>query len=193
MKSSPDPDPVTECLARMRGGMEDDAAETLLSLVYDELRSLARSHLGRRRNQETLQATALVHEAYLRLVKHDAVGWESRAHFFAVAAKAIRQVLSNHVRGKRTKKRSADGVRVTLAVAEDAGSTTAIDVLSLNEALAELAEFDERQAQVVELRFFAGMSFAEIAHVQQVSERTAERDWRMARAWLSKRLRELDE
>ncbi len=188
---------VTEYLRLVRAGGDAEAANDLWSVVHDELRVLARTCLRGSGGDQTLQATALVHEAYLRLVKVDddaeRGGWHDRVHFFAVAAKAMRQILSNQVRSKRAGKRDPGGARVTLAMVAASDTPIRIDIIALNDALAELSTLDERLAEVVELRFFAGMAFDEIAHVLGVSDRTVERYWRTARAWLSGRLRELEQ
>ncbi|MEZ5966026.1 MAG: ECF-type sigma factor [Planctomycetota bacterium] len=194
-------DNITECLRRIQGGSNaEQAANELWSVVHDELRKLARVRLRGQSDGGTLQATALVHEAYLRLVRHDPghgdtpSEWKDRVHFFAVAATAMRQILSNHVRDKRADKRQVpSGSRVTLAIVSDTESASQIDLMALHDALTQLSELDPTLARVVELRFFAGMSFGEIAHVMDVSERTVERHWRTARAWLSGRLRETQE
>ena len=184
---------VTQLLTEVGKG-HASAADQLLPLVYDELRALASSYFRRQRPDHTLQPTALVHEAYAKLVGsggEDAVGsaWTSRAHFFAVAAKAMRQILANHARDRRAAKRSGEWNRVTLSDAVTPTADREFDLVSLDEALAQLSELDERQARVVELRFFAEMNMKEIAHVMEVSVSTVEREWRRARAWLSGRLR----
>jgi RNA polymerase sigma-70 factor, ECF subfamily len=180
---------VTVALQRLADG-HPSAADDLLPLVYDELRGLARSMLGKRAGSHTLQPTALVHEAAARLLVKDSPQWASRAHFFAVAAIAMRQILCNHARGKRALKRAAPGQRVTLAdAAAPTDPSRAIDVLELDEALGRLDAMDPRQARLVELRFFGGMTSDEAAHVMGISTATAEREWRAARAWLSGELR----
>ena len=179
---------VTQVLARLSEGHKSAAAE-LMPLVYDELRRAAGDLLGRRTHQHTLQATALVHEAYLRMVGQTQVQWASRAHFLAVAAMAMRQVLSNYARAKRTQKRRSEGARVTLSEAIVIDGGPDIDLLALSDALERLRELDERQATVVEQRFLAGMTNEEIAHVLDVSTKTVEREWRAAQAWLGAFLR----
>lgn len=191
---------VTRLLEAARGGRRA-AADELLPLVYDELRALAASLFRSQRRDHTLQPTALVHEVYARLVKprsetgDNEVGgegsghWTGRAHFFAVAAKAMRQVLANHARDRRAGKRGGDWQRVTLSDKFIPGSERGLDLLALDEALQALSELDERQGRIVELRFFGEMTSEEIAHVLEVSVSTVEREWRMARAWLSGRLR----
>lgn len=159
----------------------------LLPLVYDELRDLARGIMRGRGSSETLAPTALVNEACARLLGPSCLSWESRAHFFAVAAMAMQQVLSNHARSKRSQKNAA-GDRVTLSglsagdLAADPGHQ--FDLLALDDALTKLAEFDPRKARLIELRFFGGLTMEECAHVLEVSVPTLEREWRATRAFL---------
>lgn len=176
---------VTRALARVGEGHEAAVAE-LMPLVYEELRRVAGDLFQGQTPGHSLQATALVHEAYLRLVGQTEIQWESRAHFFAVAAMAMRQVLSNHARAKRADKRGG-GVRARVSLSEviDVGRGPDIDLLVLHEALEKLAALDERQCRIVEQRVLGGMTHAEIAHVLGVSSKTVEREWRAARAWLS--------
>jgi RNA polymerase sigma factor (TIGR02999 family) len=162
-------------------------ADELMPLVYEELRALARRQLGRR-EAATLQPTALVHEAYLRLVGSQGASWESRAHFFAVAALAMRQVLANHARDKAAGKRGGGREMVTLHEAITPSQGADIDLLALSQALERLEALDERQARIVTLRFLAGMSVAEVAHALAISTATVEREWRVAKAWLSRAL-----
>lgn len=174
------------------------AADQLLPLVYDELRALAGSFFRGQRRDHTLQPTALVHEAYARMVKPTGevsgeAHWTGRAHFFAVAAKAMRQVLANHARDRRAAKRGGDWRRVTLSDQLTPSTKKDIDLLALDEALERLTALDQRQGRIVELRFFAEMTVEEIAHVMEISVSTVEREWRMARAWLSAQLREANE
>ncbi len=165
--------------------------ESLLEEVYSELRGLARSFMHKRPPGQTLQPTALVHEAYLRLAGHapEQGRWESRAHFCAVAAKAMRQVLANHVRDKRAQKRSPDGDRLTLSEAVAEGGTTQVDMLALHDALSDLSKVDSRKAELVELRFFGGLTMTEIAQVLDLSTATVEREWRVAKAWIGAQLK----
>jgi RNA polymerase sigma-70 factor, ECF subfamily len=164
------------------------AAERLLPLVYQELRALAQSFFEGQRPDHTLQPTALVHEAFIRLVGNTEIQWESRSHFLAVAAKAMRNVLSDHARGRRAAKRGGDWQRVTLSgIGSDAGAR-AYDACDIDEVLKELADLNERHARIVELRFFAGLTVNEAAAVLGVSERTIRGEWRLARAWLRQRL-----
>lgn len=164
------------------------AAAALLPLVYDQLRALAGSFFGSPNPDHTLQPTALVHEAYLKLVNAPDPHWSGQRHFFAVAAKAMRQILANHARDKRTVKRGGDAHRITLGgdVAEKGGSV--VDALALEEALSDLERGYPQQARIVELRYFAGLGLEETAGVLGVSTRTVEREWRMAKAELKLRL-----
>ena len=178
---------VTQLLAEVSAGRKS-AAEKLMPLVFDELRRLARSFFASQRPDHTLQPTALVHEAYLKMVGQGGVGWSGRAHFFAVAARAMRQILINHAEAKEAIKRGQGWHRVTLADADPESAKRELDLLMLNDALAALEALDERQARVVELRFFGGLTVDEAASVLGVAPRTVELDWRMAKAWLADRL-----
>jgi RNA polymerase sigma factor (TIGR02999 family) len=185
----PDPRDVTRILARVRAG-ESGAEQELLPLVYDELRGIARGQLSRERRNHTLQATALLHEAWMKLGSLDAAEPKDRAHFLAIAARTMRQILVDHARGKNAQKRGSDWDKVTLDIAIDQLQQEDLDLVALDEALQQLAEHDPRKARVVELRFFGGLAMAEIAEVLGLSVRTAEGDWYMARAWLRKALSE---
>jgi RNA polymerase sigma-70 factor, ECF subfamily len=180
---------VTNILKRASAG-DDSAVNRLLPLVYDELRALAESYLQRERPDLTLQATALVHEAYVRLVKQEDVEWQNRAHFFALAAQAIRRILVDHARGRERVKRGGDRQRVRLDEDLAAPGDRDLDLLAIDEALLSLTQLHPRQAQIVELRFFGGLSLKEVAEVLKVSPRTVDGDWSMARAWLRRELRE---
>ncbi len=170
------------------------AAEQLLPLVYDELRALAASFLAQERPAHTLQPTALVHEAYIKLIASNTPAWEGRSHFFAVAAKAMRQILMNHSRDRKAAKRGGALQRVTLdeAVIRDTPggsprhepSASEIDLEALDTALTDLERIDERQCRIVEMRFFGGMTVEETASVLDLSERTVQLEWRMAKARL---------
>jgi RNA polymerase sigma factor (TIGR02999 family) len=161
----------------------------LLPLVYEELRALAAAYFRREPPDHTLQPTALVHEAYLKLVNQTDAQWKDRAHFFAVAAQAIRRLLIDHSRRRRAAKRQAPN-RVTVELAADTPYHADIDLLVLDDALKRLAELSERQARVVELRFFGGITVEEVAHVLGVSPNTVKGDWRVARVWLQQVLDE---
>ena len=179
---------VTELLVRWRGG-DREALDALLPLVYDELRRIARHYLQSERSGHTLQSTALVNEAYVRMVAQDFPEWQSRAHFFAVAAQLMRQILVDYARSHRASKRGGNVYKVTLDEAVGQPVKTDVDILALDEALKELAEMDPQQSRVVELKFFAGLSIEHTAEVLGVSPATVKRDWVTARAWL---YRELD-
>lgn len=186
------PDQATEILRSMREG-DEAAPARLLPLVYAELRRLAGAQFRHQPADHTLQATALVHEAWLRLVDQTAAAFNDRQHFFAVAATAMRQILTDHARRVRAAKRGGDRTRIALEEAQPAaGDSEAVgrqvDVVALDEALTRLATLDQRRHRVVELRYFGGLTMPEIAEVLGVSLRTVESDWRSARAWL---LREL--
>jgi RNA polymerase sigma factor (TIGR02999 family) len=168
------------------------AAEKLLPLVYDQLRAVADSFFRRQPSDHTLQPTALVHEAYLRLVNRKDEKWGSRAHFFAVASKAMRQILINHAERRAAAKRGGDRQKLTLNEDLTPAPQGDVDLLALDEALTELSALSERMGRVVELRFFGGLTVEEVAHVLNVSKRTVEGDWQMARTWLSRELSEAD-
>ncbi|BCS34534.1 DNA-directed RNA polymerase sigma-70 factor [Luteitalea sp. TBR-22] len=169
---------------------EDESGPTSLAAdVYEDLRRLARARLSRERAGHTLQATALVHEAWIRLADHRRVAWQNRSHFLAIAAQCMRRLLVDHARARGRDKRGGDWERVTL---EDVGGhpdgLDPADVMALDEALEQLGRLDPRQAQVVELRFFGGLSVPEVAEVLGLSRRTIEDDWTHARAWLRRAL-----
>ena len=177
---------VTRILAAIQRG-DGRASEELLPLVYEELRKLAAGRLAQEKPGQTLQATALVHEAYLRLVgAEQARGWDSRGHFFAAAAEAMRRILIDNARHKRTAKGGGQKHRVDLSEVDPAGSSGAdvLDVLSLDEALTKLEAKDKRKAELVKLRFFGGLTQQEAADAMGISVSTADNDWAYARAWL---------
>jgi RNA polymerase sigma-70 factor, ECF subfamily len=167
------------------------ARELLMPLVYEELRRRAKAYLRRERRGHTLEPTALVHEAYLRLIKQDRIVWENRAQFYGVAAQMMRRILVDHARARNMAKRSGAWARVTLAAVAAEDRPRDIELLDLDKALEELAAFDARKSQVAELRFFGGLSLEETAHVLDISIATVEREWQAARAWLYSRLRAL--
>jgi RNA polymerase sigma factor (TIGR02999 family) len=167
---------------------DPSAANRLFSIVYGELHSLAGNYFRRQRPDHTLQPTALVNEAFLRLVDQTSVEWKNRAHFLAVAACAMRQILIDHARGRATYKRGGALCRVTISEADTPVTNRDPELLDLDDAMHRLAALDERQGKVVELRFFGGMTVEEIAHVLGVSKTTVETEWRMARAWLRREL-----
>ncbi len=174
---------ITQILRDLRGG-ERDAVGALLPLVYDELRVMAHRRLSPGARDVTLDTTALVHEAYLRLFDRDRLDWKDRRHFFSVAAIAMRQIVVDHARRRSTTKRGGHLRRVDLDSSQLALEGQAEEILALNDALSRLALLDERLARVVELRFFAGLSVEEVAQVMETSERTVKRDWRKACALL---------
>jgi len=193
-----DPSPghnVTELL--LSWGQGDTAAlDRLVPLLYDDLRRVARRHLRREYPGHTLQATALVHEVFLRLVDVDRMTLKSRTHFFALSARLMRQILVDHARRHRAGKRGGGATMISLNDVVGAAaptSTASVDVLALDEALDALASFDVRQCRVVELRFFAGFNIPEAADALGISTATVEREWAMAKAWLHQRLSTLRE
>jgi RNA polymerase sigma factor (TIGR02999 family) len=193
MASAPDPPPdparVTALLADARAGRHE-ALEALLPLVYHELRRVAAGYLRRERPGQTLQATGLVHEAYLRLMREQHVSWENRAHFCAIAANSMRQILVERARARKAAKRGGAWARLTLDEGLAAAPEPAVDLEALDEALGRLAARDEAQARLVELRYFGGLTIEETAAVLGVSPATVKRSWMVARAWLRKELGE---
>lgn len=176
-------DGVTELLSRWNDG-DVEARDALIPLVYDELRRVAKRYLAGQRSDHTLQATALVHEAYLRLVNHKAANWQGRTHFFALAAQMMRQILVDHARMHSAAKRG--GGTVALVLEDDVAGKPEInlDLIGLDRAMKQLASLDARQSQIVELRFFGGLSIEEAARVVDISPATAKREWATARVWL---------
>jgi RNA polymerase sigma-70 factor, ECF subfamily len=185
------PGEVTQLLARLREG-DSEAEGVLVPLVYAELRRLARYYLSRERESHTLQPTALVHEAYLRLTNLRKIDWQNRNHFFAIAATVMRRILVDHARAIRSKKRGNGWEVVELSEAVLPSPSRAAEIVALDGALSRLKLIDERQAKIVELRFFAGMNDEETATVLGISSRTVKRDWRLAKAWLFQELSSSD-
>ncbi len=198
--------PVTKLLASWRGGNEAALGE-LTGLVYQELRSLAQRHLRRERSNHTIQRTALVHEAFVRLVNQQSVDWQSRAHFFGLASNLMRRILVDHARARLASKRGGGVEAVSLdeitgpADPEDSGATgpryaepgkvdgeTDEDVAAIDEALTRLSALDERQARIVEMRYFGGLTIEETAAALDISDATVKREWTLARAWLRREL-----
>jgi len=179
---------ITQLLLQWSEG-DRSALDKLLPLVYDELRRLARSYLRRQQHQLSLQPTILVHEAYLRLVNQDQVSWQSRAQFFGLAAKIIRDLLVDHARHVQAAKRGGGAYSISLSQADQIGHQTDLDLVALDEALNELALLKPRHSQIVEMRFFAGLTIEETAEALSVSHATVERDWSFARAWLHRKLK----
>lgn len=178
---------VTHLLLQMKQGNRE-AEGQLIPLVYNELRRIASGHLRRENRTHSLQPTALVHEAYLRLTDIKEIDWQSRSHFFAVSATVMRRILVDHARASCASKRGDGWDSVSLNDALLPSPERAPEILALDEALSRLSALDERQAKIVELRFFAGMSEEEAGQALGISARTVKRDWRIAKAWLYKEL-----
>jgi RNA polymerase sigma-70 factor (ECF subfamily) len=174
---------TTKLLLDVTSG-DDQAREQMLPIVYQELRRLARRYLARERPDHTLQPTALVHEAYLRLIDQRRVDWNNRAQFLGIAAAMMRRILINHARDRVAGKRGGDAQRVTLSGAEAASEPSDVDVIALVDALGDLAKLDERKVRIVEMKFFAGLTTDEIAVAMAISVATVEREWAFARTWL---------
>lgn len=183
---------ITRILASMKDRDRRDAMERLVPLLYDELRALAQSQLNRERPDHTLQATALVHEAYLRLLGARQAPWNDRSHFFRAAGEAMRRILIEHARARGRIKRGGDRVRVDLRDSLIGEEQDLDELLALDDAFRRLDEQDPRAADVVRLRYFAGLSIADTAKALETSERTVKRDWAFARAWLFQQLRDAD-
>src|SRR5262245_781083 len=179
--------PVSKLLRAWAGG-DLHARDELVPLVYHELRKRASGYLRHERPDHTLQATALVHEAFLRLAGRNRVAWQNRGHFYAVAAQMMRRILVDHARERRAAKRPGAQIRVDLDDQIPAPEQPGLDVLLLDEALGELAAMDPRQGRIVELRYFGGLSEQEVADALSVSRATVTRDWKRARAWLYHRM-----
>lgn len=181
--------PNVTALLKDWGDGDAQAFEELMPLVYNELRRRAAAYLRRERPNHTLQATALVNEAYLKLIDQRLVGWKNRGHFFAIAAQAMRRILVDHAKSRHRNKRGGSAedleLRDTLAVPD---GNDAIDIIALDEAMSRLAEMDEQQATLVELRYFVGLSLEEAADVLKISRATATREWTIAKAWLYREL-----
>jgi RNA polymerase sigma-70 factor, ECF subfamily len=174
---------VTELLEQWSHG-DNAALSELTPLVYEELRRLAHHHMGGQRPDHTLQTTALVNEVYLRLADQTNPRWQNRAHFFAVAARAMRQILVSHARSQRSQKRGGGAVKVELEEAAVVSPEQSQEIVDLHEALKRLATLDSRKAQVVELKYFGGLNYDEMAEVLKISRGTVRRDWEFAKVWL---------
>ena len=185
--SVPEQHEITGLLVAWGGG-DRSALERLMPLVYDELHRLAHRYMSRERVGHTLQTSALVNEAYLRLVNWKDLHWENRAHFFAVSAQMMRRILVDFARDRQYLKRGGGALQVSLGEAESLTACRTSDLVALDEALTALSEVDPRKGQVVEMRFFGGLSVAEVAAVLKVSEETVMRDWRLAKVWLLRQL-----
>lgn len=174
---------ITQLLQKWQEG-NNEALETLMPLVYAELKRLAGSYLRRERPDHTLQSAALVNEAYLRLVDQTQTQWQNKAHFFGIAAQMMRRILADHARGHNAAKRGAGMPELELNEAVAQAQTKSVDLLDLEEALQKLEKLDAQQGKIVELRFFSGLSIEDTANVLGISPATVKRDWAAARAWL---------
>jgi RNA polymerase sigma factor (TIGR02999 family) len=179
---------ITQLLEQWGGG-DQQALEKLTPLVYAELHRLASRHLRRERPDHTLQSTALVNEAYLKLVGQHSIRWQNRAHFFGIAAQLIRRILVDHARTRLAEKRGASAPKLSLEDVLESPAARDLDLVALDDALEDLAKIDPRQSRVVELRFFAGLSVEETAEVMQMSPATVKREWTSAKAWLFRQIR----
>lgn len=182
-----DPEHVSELLAEWNSG-DKTALDKLVPIIYDELKRQARRHMRRERPDHTLETSAIVHEAYIKLAEQRNVIWENRAHFFWLASEIMRRVLVDHARGKNRQKRGAGAEMLTLEPGLAAAPGSSVDLLELDEALKHLEATDRQQAKVVELKFFAGLNVEEIAETLGISIATVKRDWAVAKAWLSREL-----
>lgn len=180
---------ITKLLKAHSSG-DQKALDELMPLVYEKMHELAQYRMLGERSGHTLNTTGLVHEAYLKLVQFNRVNWESRAHFFGMASQVMRNILVDYAIKKKAQKRGGDRHRVTLGKGNIATEVNLYDILSIHQALEQLAEIDERQVRVVECRFFGGLTLEETAKALDISTATVSRDWRMARAWLNRELTE---
>ena len=178
---------VTQLLIGWSNG-DREALDALLPVVYEELRKQAANYLRRERVGHTLQTTALIHEAYLKLVDQKNVHWQNRAHFFGIAAQLMRRILVDHARTKKRAKRGGSNIRVSFNEANVLSPSQDLDIVALDEALERLSEIDEQQSRIVELRFFSGLTVEETAAVLAISPATVKRDWSMAKAWLHREI-----
>ena len=178
---------ITQLLNKAQSG-DRASLDRLLPLVYDQLRSVAANQLRNERGSHTLQATALVHEAYMRLLEQKAVDWQNRTHFFSIAAEMMRRILVNYAVQRAAQKRGDGITLIALDEAVSFGEHKDFDLVSLDESLKKLAEYDSIQARIVELRFFGGLTIEETAEVLTISDSTVKREWRMAKAWLKNRM-----
>jgi RNA polymerase sigma-70 factor, ECF subfamily len=184
---SPLPQEVTQLLVDWSNGNQA-ALDRLMPLVYTELRQLARRYMRRERSGHTMQTTALIHEAYLRLVDQNQVRWQNQAHFFGIAARLMRHILIEHARRHARAKRGGGAGKISLDETAIVSQARAAELLALDDALEQLAAIDQRKSRVVELRFFGGLSVEEAAEVLNVAPNTVLRDWRMAKAWLRREI-----
>ena len=182
--------PITQLLQELRGGRRNTLDE-ILPLVYDELRRLANSHLSRERDNHTLQPTALVHEAYLRLLGQKEIEWQNRAHFFGISARLMREILIEYARGRNRQKRGGEfKTQIALDEAVSFGRETQLEIVAVDAALSKLERLDERQARIVEMKFFGGLTIEEIGEVLDISSATVKREWSTAKLLLYKMLNE---
>ncbi len=181
------PQDITILLNQAAGG-NSSAIDEILPIVYDELRKLANSYLKKERQHHTLQPTALVHEAYLRLVNWEGVSWQNRAHFFSVAAQVMRNILVDSARQKKSAIRGGHFETISLDENINFFKKSELDLVNLDDALKELAQLNERQSKIVELRFFGGLTIEETAAILQISDMTVKRDWNFSKAWLYEKL-----
>jgi RNA polymerase sigma factor (TIGR02999 family) len=181
------PESISQLLLRWSDG-DSLAREKLMPMVYNELRRLARKYLRHERANHTLQPTALVNEAYLRLVDQHSVLWQNRAQFFGLAAKLMRNILVDHARSREAAKRGGQHYSVSVSELDRVSKSSEVDLVVLHEALERLAAYDSQKSRIVELRFFGGLTIEETAEVLDISHATVERDWKMARAWLRREL-----
>ena len=181
------PEEITQLLLDWGNG-DKQALDKLMPFVYDELRRLAKSYMRNQRSDHTLQTTALVNEAYLRLIDSSQVRWQNRTHFFAISAQLMRRILVDFARTKKAKKRGGDDQKVTFDEALPVSLEKESELIALDEALKQLEKMNERQSQIVEMRYFGGMNEKEIAESLDISTRTVRRDWAIARAWLFREL-----
>lgn len=182
---------ITMLLHAAVSGERDDL-DILMKALYQDMRRLAASHMGGERRDHTLSPTALVHEAYMKLVDQRSTVWKDRLHFFAVASRIIRRILIDHARAHDAEKRGGDRTLLSLGDRDVESPTQAVDVLALDEALLELAEISEQQARIVELRYFGGCTVEEVAELLKIGKRTVDREWQAAKAWLFVRLSDDD-
>ena len=181
------PSDITGLLSEYQAGNRA-VLDELFPLIYDELKRVAASKLKSERGDHTLQPTALVHEAYLRLISQESVDWTNRVRFFGLAAEMMRRILTNHAVARHAEKRGGGQLKIELDEAVIFTTGRGIDLIALDEALTELAEIDAKQAQIVELRFYTGLKVEEVAELLEISNSTVKREWRMAKAWLYDRL-----
>ncbi|MBL0921035.1 MAG: sigma-70 family RNA polymerase sigma factor [Phycisphaerales bacterium] len=186
--NAPTPD-ITLLLHAAASGDRRDL-DALMAAVYQDMRRLAMSHMDQERHNHTLQPTALVHEAYVKLLDQRRTDWKDRLHFFSIAARIIRRILIDHARAAAAAKRGGSITRISIGGHDVAAPSRDVDLLALDEAMEELAQLDEQQARIVELRYFGGCTIEEIAELLELGKRTIDRQWQAARAWLYERLRE---